>query len=258
MVSSRRLRRALLVGLSIGMVALLAACQVNVTVDTVVNSDGSGTVTVGVGLDEKALSRVGDPNTAIHVDDLKATGWTIAPAEKGPDGVTWLKASKPFADPAGLDAIMKELTSGTGAFRGFTLEKDDSLTSTTWKFSGTVDLTGGLDQFGDSELAGALNGDPLGGNVAAIEKEEGKPATQMIAVDVSVKLPNADRQDWKPTFADPAATQINAQSVQSKPVVPLPLPSDGGSWFVYLVVVGVLGAAVVMLFVLRRRFTRAH
>jgi hypothetical protein len=240
------------------MVALLAACQVDVSVDTVVNPDGSGTVTVGVGLDDKALSRVGDPNTAIHVEDLKATGWTIAPADKGADGITWLRATKPFADPAGLDAIMKELTSGTGAFRNFSLVKDDSLTSTTWKLTGTVDLTGGLDQFGDAELAGVLNGDPLGGNVAAIEKEEGKPATQMIAVDVSVQLPNAARQDWKPTFADPVATQIDAQSVQTKPVVPLPLPTDGGSWFVYVVVVAVLAAAVVMLFVLRRHFRRAR
>jgi hypothetical protein len=258
MSSPRRLRRALTLVLLVGMVVLLAACQVDVSVDTVVNPDGSGTVTVGVGLDDKALSRVGNPNTAIRVEDLKATGWTVAPADKGPDGITWLRVTKAFSDPAGLDAIMKELTSGTGAFRDFTLVKDDGLTSTTWKFNGTVDLTGGLDQFGDAELAGVLNGDPLGGNVAAIEKEEGKPATQMIAVDVSVKLPNADRQDWKPTFTDPAATKISAQSVESKPALPLPLPADGGSWFVYLVVVAVLAAAVVMLFVLRRHFTRAR
>jgi hypothetical protein len=247
-----RPRRVLTVVLSLGLVALLSACQVNIKVDTVVNDDGSGTVTIGLGLDDKALSHLGNPDTEVQLDDLKATGWAIEPAAKAPDGFTWLKATKAFANPDELNAILHQLTLDRGAFHDFKLSKDESLTSTTWTFNGTVDLTKGLDQFGDADLAGALKGDPLGGIVPVIEKEEGKPATQMIALDMTVKLPNADAKDFKPTFADPAPTQINAQAVQSKPVVPI--PADGESWLLLVVVGGVLLGAVVVLFVLRARF----
>jgi hypothetical protein len=247
-----RPRRVLTVVLSVAFVALLSACQMNVKVDTVVNDDGSGTVTVAVGLDDKALTHLGNPDTEVQVDDLKATGWKVDPAAKGADGFTWLRATKSFANPNELNAILQQLTLGRGAFHDFKLSKDESLTSTTWTFTGTVDLTKGLEQFGDADLAGALNGDPLGGIVPVIEKEEGKPATQMIALDMTVKLPNADAKDFKPTFADPAPTQINAQAVQAKPVVPL--PTDGESWLLLVVVAAALVGAVVVLFVLRARF----
>lgn len=226
----------------------------NVTVDTVVNDDGSGKVTVGLGLDDKALTRAGNLDATLHVDDMKAVGWQFTPAAKEPDGMTWVHATHPFADADEMAAIMKQFTSGTGGFRDFTLTKDDGLTNVTWTYNGTVDLTPGLDQFGDAELSGLLSGDRFGGNVAAIEKEEGKPATQMMSLDVSVELPGGDKQEWKPTFADPKPTQINAQASQAKPVVPV-LPTDGGSWLVLILAGAALVGGVVVLFVLRNRFS---
>jgi hypothetical protein len=258
MPKHRRARRFVVVALAAGLVLLLVGCQMNVTVDTVVNDDGSGTVTIGLGLDDKALTRAGNLDATLHVDDLKTVGWQITPAAKLDDGFTWVHASHPFANPDELASLMRQFSGGAGAFRDFELTKDDGLTSTTWNLTGTVDLTPGLDQFGDSELADALGGDRFGGNVEAIQREEGKPATQMMALDLSVKVPGADKQDFRPTFADPKPTQIDVKGVVAKPVGPIPLPTDGGSLVVYVVVAVALIGAVVMLFVLRRRFTAAR
>ena len=47
--------------------------DVNVGID--VAEDGSGTVTVAVGVDDDLLSRVPGAADRVHLDDLKAAGW---------------------------------------------------------------------------------------------------------------------------------------------------------------------------------------
>ena len=87
--------------LAVIVVAVLAGCQARVTVDTRVNSDGSGTVTVGVGLDDEAMAQVGDLGAQLRVDDLRSSGWTVTGPAREDDGTTWVRASKGFADPRG-------------------------------------------------------------------------------------------------------------------------------------------------------------
>ena len=47
---------------------VLAGCQVKVLVDTKVNRDGSGTITVSVGLDAAAVAQVGDLRRQLRVE----------------------------------------------------------------------------------------------------------------------------------------------------------------------------------------------
>jgi hypothetical protein len=234
----------------------LTACQVDIDVATKVNDDGSGTVTVSAGFDDKALTRVGNLDSQLKVDDLKAAGWQFTAAAKEADGLTWIRATKHFATPEEATQILKELTGGQGAFRDFAVTREASLGRTTWSYKGTVDLTGGLDQFGDPDLAKALGGDTFGGNVAAIEQAEHKPATQMLALRLSVELPGGERREWTPTFADPAATQLAAQSTQTQP---LPVLSGEAGGFTVFVLIGFgLAALGFGLLVLRHRFRYAR
>src|SRR5262249_43100380 len=145
--------------------------------------------------------------------------------------------------PEEATQILKQLTGGQGPFRDFAITKDSSIGSTTWKYDGTVDLTGGLTPFGDPKIAPALSGDAFGGQIAAIEQQEKKPATQMVALNLSVELPGGQKQEWKPTFADPKPTQIAAQSTQSHPV-PL-LPAAAGNSLALLVIGGLIIVGVV-------------
>ena len=203
-----------------------------------------------MGLDEKALTRVGNLETAVKVDDMRAAGWTVAPPAKEADGLTWLRASKPFADAAGAAKVLNEIN--PAYFRDFAVTRESSLGRLSWTYRGTIDLTKGLDEFSDQELATALNSDRFGGNLEVIEKEEGKPATQMVDVKMTAQLPGGERQTFEPTFADPVPLKVDAETSKIQPIPVLPTAEGGAIPFVVLVVLVVV--VIVGLVLLRRRF----
>ncbi len=239
----------------LAIVFSLAGCQVKANVEISAKTDGSGTVTVAVGLDDAALKRFGDLDLGVKVDDLRAVGWTITPAAKAEDGLAWIKAAKPFANTAELNVVMGELAGPRGAFRDFTFETDDGLTSTTRRLQGTVDLTRGLDQFSDAELATALNGDRFGGWIPAIETAEGKPVADMISVVVRASVGGAPAKSYTPTLRDTALVQIDVAEVTSKPPPIVESLGGVGGFVLAAIVIAVLA---VMLVGVRSRFRRAH
>lgn len=234
--SSRIVRRARhLVAVVVALV-LLAGCQVDLEVTIDVADDGSGVVTVAVGLDDDALARVPDLAEQLRSDDLVAAGWTVGELEER-DGRTWVRATKPFEDPTQLQAVLDEITGPDAFFQEFTLERTHSFGATSYELTGTVDLSGGLATFGDEDLAAALDGDPFGGNIAQIEAEEGKPATEMVSVAVAVNLPGSSGpQVVRPAFDDKAATTITASST---------VTDDGPKMWVAIAAVCFLLAALV-------------
>src|SRR5688572_31113088 len=109
------------------LVVLLAwatsACQVSLTAGVDVNRDGTGRVLAGVGLDDEAVREVGDLATVLRLDDIRAAGWQVDAPRKEDDGLTWLRASKPFADPQQVPAILAELNGPAGPFRDFSVTR---------------------------------------------------------------------------------------------------------------------------------------
>jgi hypothetical protein len=225
---------------------LLAACQVDVHVGVQVNEDGAGSVTVAAGLDDAALARVGNIGQQLRVDDLEAAGWNVtAPTREG--DVTWVRASKGFTTPEEAGAVLDELTGPEGPFRDFAVRVDDGTFGTDYAVDGVVDLTGGPAAFGDDELAALLGGDPLGGTVAEVEREEGRPVAEMVNFEVSVSLPGqSDPTVFTPNFADGQPTEISASSSQRSGLASLAI------WGL-VALVGVIG-----LVVLRQGFKRAN
>ena len=55
----------------------------------------------------------------LRVDDLRAGGWQVVGPRKESDGLTWVRASKPFADPAEAERIVADLSGPTGPFHSF-------------------------------------------------------------------------------------------------------------------------------------------
>ncbi len=196
----------------VALLLVLVGCQADVEVTIDVAEDGSGVVTVAVGLDPDALARVPDLDAQLRTDDLAAAGWTVAEPEER-EGRTWVRVSKPFEDPSQLPAIMAEISGPDGVFQEFELTRTHSFGSTSYELTGTVDLSQGVAVLGDAELAAALDGDPFGGNLELIEAEEGEPVTEMVTVTVSANLPGATSPAVvEPAFADTEPTTISAQS----------------------------------------------
>jgi hypothetical protein len=228
---------------ALGLLILLAGCQVHLTVDTRVEADGSGTVAVGVGLDDEALAKVGDLGAQLRVEDLRASGWTVTGPTREGDGFTWVRATKPFADPAGATAVLNEVNGADGAFGGWTVARGSSPLSTSYSVTGAVDLTRGMETFTDQALRDALGGDPYGGGIAALEAEQGRPVADMVDVQVTVEVPGATRT-FAPSLADADPTPVKVTASKVGPLVSVAV----------VVVVLMVGGA--LLVVLRRRASR--
>jgi hypothetical protein len=228
-------------------VVVTAGCQVRSQVTLKVRDDGSGTVEVKVGLDAEALSQVPDltgdgvSDTAdltklVRVDDLKATGWRIAatPAPKD-GGTTWLTATKPFGTPAEAGKVLAELTSPRAGLRDLKVDRSSSFAMTRYRFSGTADLSGGLEAFADEGLAKVLDGKPLGQDPAAIEARFGKPVAQMFHLTVRVELPGGKARSWSPQLGGKAVDMSASSTIRDHLVLGLAVLS--GSCLVALAIV---------------------
>jgi hypothetical protein len=225
-----RVRRLLLdrFVLPVLLVGLLAAgCQVQTKVTVHMDDDGSGAVEVAVGLDEEALgqlpdldrSGVGDAADLTHLvraDDLTATGWRLS-EPKAEDDLTWIRATKPFGTPAEAAQILGELTGPDTGLHDLRFERSRGFGSTSYSFAGTADMSGGLEALGDSGLAAALDGEPLGEDTAQIEQRLGKPISEMVKLDIAVELPGATKT-WSPVVGGDAVAMSTESTVYDKPV----------------------------------------
>lgn len=183
------------------VIALAAGCEVRTEVGVEVEGDGSGTVTVSVGLDDDAVSRVPGLEQELRLDDLRATGWEITGPAPEADGFTWIRGTKPFATPEEAGRVLEEVAGPDGPFRDFVVTRERSFARTEYGFRGVVDFTGGLEAFGDEALADALDGEPLGEDVAAIEERIGAAIDETFTFRVAVRLPGDLRSSNAPTEA---------------------------------------------------------
>jgi hypothetical protein len=206
----RRLVPRLLIVLPATLLA--SACEVRTAVTVDVEEDGSGAVEVAAGLDAEALSRVPDLDddgtsdsadlaALVRTDDLVAAGWSVDGPDTDDDGLTWVRVTKRFGTPEEADAVLTEVTGPDGPLRDLHVTRSESFERTELAFSGTADLRGGLEAFGDAGLAAALDGEPLGEDAAAIEARIGRPLADAVPVEITAHLPGDD-MTWTPRLGE--------------------------------------------------------
>jgi hypothetical protein len=145
---------------------------------------------------------------------------------KETDGFTYFSAAKPFANPDDAKKIFTEISGDKGPFRDFTISRTRSFAHTKFHFSGTVDFTGGIESFSDSELAQQLDGKPIGEDVKAIEQRIGESLDNVFEIRIAVRMPgdvtsNAPGQAtngavWQPRLSQPAAITLDASSSSTR------------------------------------------
>jgi hypothetical protein len=237
----RRLPRLRLLVLVALVVVLSGACRVRTDIGIEVKDNGSGTVTVKIGLDDDAMKKAPNFQQSLKVDDLAAHGWTLTGPVKETDGFAYFSASKPFANPDEAKKIFREISGDKGPFRGFAITRSRSFARTKFGFSGTVDFTGGIESFSDSELAAQLDGKPIGEDVKAIEQRINDSLDNVFQIRIAVRLPgevssNAPGQATNGAVWQPRLSQVGA--------IPLQASSTSTRW------VTIIGAVVAVLSVL--------
>ena len=242
------------------LVALLAwsatACQVTLAAGVDVARDGSGRVTAGIGLDADALRELGDPVTALRVDDLRQAGWQVEAPRKEDDGLSWVRASKPFADPEQAAAIMAELSGPDGPFRDFRIVRTKSLTRSKATFTGTLDLSRGLAGLSDPELAATLGDVDLGLDLEGLRRRFGDQLARTVTVQFTAGLPGdmttnapgrqGGRALWSPELGQTIQMEATSEALRINPAIPI---AAGAA---------VVTLAGVLLFVVVRRRRRAR
>ena len=217
------------------LVALLVlsttACQVTIAAGVDVGRDGSGRVTAALGLDADALKEVGDLATALRVNDLRQAGWRVEGPQKEDDGLTWVRAAKPFADPEQAAAIVAELNGPDGPFRDFRVVRTQSLTRSETTFTGVLDLSRGLAGMADPELTTALDDVDLGLDLEGLRRRFGADVGRSVVVQATAGLPgkittNAPARDggralWAPELGQTVQLEASSEALRIDPVVPI-------------------------------------
>ncbi len=225
--------RPLVASLSLLVALTASACEVRTAVTVDVAEDGSGTVEVAVTLDAEAVERLPDLDDdgvsgpadlaeLVRDDDLVAAGWSVTGPEPGDDGSLRLEATRPFGTPEEADTVLAELTGPAGALRDLHVTRTESFGRTRLAFTGTADLSGGLEAFGDEGLAAALEGEALGEDAAAIEQRLGQPLDEMFTLDVTSVLAG-DGTTWPLRLGEGPEQLAAATTVNDGPVLVLGL-----------------------------------
>lgn len=193
------------------LVVLCAGCQLDARVLIDVVEDGSGLVSVSVALDQDAADRVPELADQLEVDDLVATGWTVTGPALEADGLTWVRASKPFPSPGRAALVLDEVTGAEGPFQDLAVRRSASLLEEEWRVSGAVDLREGLAGFSDDALRDRLDGTDVGRSAEEIAADVGRPIAEVVTFEVAVSLPGDVRADgvvdgrratWEPVLGE--------------------------------------------------------
>lgn len=252
-----------LLATSVAVLAMAGAgCRARADVVVDVEGDGSGSVTVTATLDDEAVEQLGDLDSALRLDDLEATGWsTDGPTKRG--DVTVLAVTKEFGDASQLGPIMTEVGGTGGPFRDWKLTSSNSFTVSSYELSGTMNLTGSLDQFSDSEVAAALDGFATGrtpDEIAAALKDDPDALQLGVGVSLPGELENATGLD--PTDPDPnvAAKHYRlGDGIAVDTVIDLRSSASDRTSVLWILVGGALVVAAVVLAVAgRRQATRSR
>ena len=196
------------------LAVVLVGCRVQLSTTVEVGRNGSGTITQGVGFDEAALARVGDPERAVRADDLIAAGWVIDPVTVEGD-LTWLRIHHDFDSVEEGNALLAQLSGPAGPYRDLLISRRDGLLTSTVSVGGEIDTSAGLSAFADDQLAAAFGGDPSGGLLASIEAEEGRPPAEMLGFDLTIDAAGKSRT-FDADFTRSEAHLVKVSSTQSK------------------------------------------
>jgi hypothetical protein len=213
---------------ALALLALLlcSACQVTIAVGVDAKQNGSGVVRAGVGLDDDALHQIPDLAQQLRVDDLKKAGWTIVGPRKESDNRTWVRATKPFANPAGAARAMNELNGPKGPFKNFRLTTKHSSLRTKTSFSGTVDRVG-AQGLADPRLQQQLGGSGVDPKV--LEQQLNELIDRTVRTEVVVHLPGSISSNapteisggvlWHPKAGEQAHLVASSTAWNLRPII---------------------------------------
>ncbi len=203
----------------LGLAILLAACRLDVDVDTTVNADGTGEVVVVGTVDKDVVDRVPGLAGSLVLDDATSAGWVVEGPAATESGGLIVTLRHPFVTVQEAANLLNSLGPPFGdlVFEYTATEDDVAVT-----LAGTLSLPGGTwDAFGDQALLTSTGGTPFGAQLT----ESGANPAESMSVELAVRLPGevedttGDRRDGAVVWSAPldgSVAEVTARSVLSE------------------------------------------
>lgn len=214
------LRRVRALVAVLAAVVVLAGCRADATVRVDLDQTGAGTVAVEVALDQQALALLGtNPLQQLQTGDLAAAGWTVdAPRTAGDRTV--LGVHRAFSSPEEMQRALGQVFGPDGVLRDVRLDRSRRFGATTWTFSATIDPSRGPKSLGDPQVAALLGGQPLGRDIASLERQTGGSLADTTSLTFTLAMPGdvstngptdtTSTSSWRATFAN---TPLSLQAI---------------------------------------------
>jgi hypothetical protein len=207
----------------------LAACQVDVTVDVVVEPDGTGLITVIVTADAEVVAALPTLADDLVLDDVIAAGWSIAGPDPSPDGSggLTLQMSHEFSSPGEATNLLQSLGPPFTQMGVGRATNDDV---TTNQLTGRLVLVDGFNAYADADLVSAIGSQPFAEQIAAAGATPDNSMSVLVRAELPGKL-NPDATNVEPNAGgvlewvvplDGTILQWQAESTQQ--------PGQGQQW----------------------------
>jgi hypothetical protein len=213
----------------LALAVALTACQLDVTVDVVVDPDGTGQIAVTIVADQEILDQIPTLAEDLVLADVIEAGWSID-GPRAPDdgsGGLFLQMTHPFRSQGEATNLLQSLGP---PFTQMEVGRDLNGDVTTNQLRGRLILVDGFNAFADADLVAAVGSQPFAAKIAA----SGATPEQNMSITVRALLPGVLKSDttnvepneggileWAVPL-DGSALQWQAETTQQ--------PSEGQRW----------------------------
>jgi hypothetical protein len=186
-----QVRRGAVVGL-VGLVVLLAGCNVDTRFEITMRNDGSGTLRTTITVDADAVQRLGGSSNlaqTVPLADLRTVGWTISAWTRGASSSETVTLSHAFVDQRDLARRVLDLAGPHGILQNPTVTHDRGWFSSLDALSIVVDVRSpSVDIVHDAPLAARLR--VAGVDPALLEAQLAVELKSALHVSVVMHLPS--------------------------------------------------------------------
>lgn len=244
----------------LALVALTAACQVEVDIDVTVDDTGASVVTLTAVADAAVMAQVPRLADDVAVDDLKAVGWEVDGPTRTDDGGLRIELRREVATLEALETVLAELGAPLDDLR---VERSDEFARTSWQVTGRSRLSDGTAGLIDPEALAVLGAAPFATDLT----DAGLDLADVVDLELRLQLPGdlvrttGETIDGVITWTLPVdGTQVTLDAFSERTDRGADVARTAADIVRFILVVWVLVAATFVTWVLvaRRRRRRAR
>jgi hypothetical protein len=167
---------------------VLAACQLDVDVDVVIEPDGTGRIAVVASVDQEVVAAVPSIAEELVLDDVVEAGWIVDGPSPTDDGGLTIALTHDFVSDQEATNLLRSLGPPFGQM---TVQRGTSGDITTTRITGLLGLTEGFQSFADEDLIAAVGSIPFAEEI----EESGATPESSMTMTFRAQLPGDINED---------------------------------------------------------------